>query len=83
VLLTPLVDDAGARLAREFEAYGFPVTVVSPDPTADRTSGNRLARVTRALRASGLRRTGVPVLDWGPDEPIDAAVERHNERWQA
>ncbi|MEF8841679.1 MAG: DUF58 domain-containing protein [Haloarculaceae archaeon] len=82
VFLTPLGEAYGARFARQFEAYGYPVTVVSPDPTADRTAGNRLARIARTLRVTALRATGIPVIDWPPDRTIDEAIARYNERWE-
>lgn len=81
LFLTPLCDEPGTRFARRLDAYGYPVTVVSPDPTADRTNGHRLARVARDLRISELRRTGIPVIDWPWDESVDVAVARYNERW--
>lgn len=80
VFLTPLVDDAASRFARRIDAHGYPVTVVSPDPTADRAPGHRLARVARALRISDLRGDGVPVVDWPAGEPVDAALARDDER---
>jgi uncharacterized repeat protein (TIGR01451 family) len=81
VLCTPLTDDVGGGLARRFEAYGHPVTVCSPDPTAARTPSQRLARVARRLRLSDLRSAGIPVVDWGAGESLDAALARHGERW--
>jgi uncharacterized protein (DUF58 family) len=80
VFLTPLCDEVASRLARRLDAYGHPVTVVSPDPTAGRAPGERLARVARALRRSRLRDAGVPVVDWPDDESVDAALARYAER---
>ncbi|MFC6904018.1 DUF58 domain-containing protein [Halalkalicoccus tibetensis] len=80
VFCTPLVDDSAGRFARRFEEHGHPVTVLSPDPTADQTPGHRLAAVSRTLRTSALRRAGIPVIDWRADEPLDAALARHGER---
>ncbi|WP_254546199.1 DUF58 domain-containing protein [Halomarina pelagica] len=82
VLCTPLVDDYAVSAARRLDAAGHPVTVVSPDPTASATAGERLARVERSLRASTLREAGVPVLDWA-DEPLSTAVERAARRRSA
>ncbi len=82
VFLAPLGSASGDRFAREFEAYGYPVTVVSPDPTADRTPGHRLGRVARTLRISGLRAAGIPVVDWPRDRTVDEAIARHNEGWE-
>jgi uncharacterized protein (DUF58 family) len=80
VFLTPLHDAYAARFARLLDAYGHPVTVVSPDATADRTAGHRLARVARTLRCSRLRSAGVPVVDWGHAEPLAVALARYDER---
>jgi len=80
ILCTPLTDDYAATVARRLDAYGHAVTVVSPDPTADGTSGRRLARVERANRLSGLRSAGIRVLDWG-DEPLATELERAAARW--
>ena len=79
VFLAPLGESFGDRFARELDAYGYPVTVVSPDPTADGTTGHRLARVARTLRVSGLRAAGIPVVDWPSDRTVDEAIARHNE----
>ena len=81
VFLTPLCEDYGGLIARRFEAYGYPVTVLSPDPTADRTAGHRLSRVARAVRISGLRSAGVRVIDWPRDTTVDEALARYDERW--
>lgn len=81
VFLSPLVDDHASRFARRLDERGYPVTAVSPDPTADRTTGHLLARVGRTLRVSALRAAAIPVVDWPPGEPIDVALARHAERW--
>lgn len=80
LLVTPLTDDSSANVARTLEASDYPVSVLSPDPTAERTPGHRLARVGRQLRVAELRRAGIPVANWGPEEPLEAALERHGER---
>ncbi|MFB6219561.1 MAG: DUF58 domain-containing protein, partial [Halobacteriaceae archaeon] len=81
VVVTPLADDLASILPRWIEGYGFPVTVVSPDPTGDRTTGQRLARVERALRLTDLRARGIRAVDWAWDEPLDVALLRAAERW--
>lgn len=81
IFLTPLCDESGTRFARRLDEHGFPVTVISPDPTADRTAGQRLSQVARLLRLSSLRRSGIPAVDWSWDESVDAALARHTERW--
>lgn len=81
IFITPLCDEYGGRFARRLDEYGYPVTVISPDPTADRTPSHRLSQVARMLRLSALRSTGIPVIDWPWDETVDVALARYNERW--
>ncbi|MUW14040.1 DUF58 domain-containing protein [Halorubrum sp. CBA1125] len=80
IFITPLCDEYGGRFARRLDEYGYPVTVVAPDPTVDRAVGHRLSRVARTLRLTALRRAGIPVVDWSWDESVDVALARHNER---
>ncbi|MFC6939909.1 DUF58 domain-containing protein [Salinirubellus sp. GCM10025818] len=81
VLFSPLCDDYVARAARRLDAYGHLVTVVSPDPTTERTVGESLARLERRLRCSRLREAGLRVVDWSADERLGAAVETTRSRW--
>jgi len=83
VLVTPLCDDDIVTFARDLHARGFPVTVVSPDVTAARTTGQRLAVVERAMRFSRLRRAGIRLVDWDTDQPLESAVESARRRWSA
>jgi uncharacterized protein (DUF58 family) len=78
VFLTPLCDYTSADVARRLDAHGHPVTVVSPDPTADETAGERLARVARRVRRFDLQRAGIPVVDWAADESIDEVFARQS-----
>lgn len=78
VVFTPLIDRASVSIARRLTARGHPVTVVSPDATADRTAGQQLARVGRRINRFDLQRAGVPVVDWRADETIDEALARTN-----
>lgn len=80
VCLTPLCDGYGGQLVRRLDESGHPVTVVSPDPTADREAGHRLARVARTLQMTTLRGAGIPVIDWPWDESLDEALARYTER---
>ena len=77
VLCSPLCEGAPATVATRLEAAGHPVTVLSPDPTVGRDAGTLLARVARRLRAADLRDGGLPVADWGWDESLPSALERH------
>lgn len=73
-LLTPLCDDDAATLARRLDVGGTPVSVVSPDPTTTDGPGNQLAHLERGARVRGLRRAGVPVLDWREGDAREAFV---------
>jgi hypothetical protein len=79
VLLSPLVDDTPVGLVRGLEAAGVPVTVLSPDPTDDATVGGLLAGVERAARVAGLRREGITVVDWSPDDRLALALARNRD----
>lgn len=81
VLFSPLCSETTARVATRLDAYGYPVTVVSPDPTIQRTSGNRLSAVARRFRISDLRAADVPVVDWAWDDPLAVALARSTRRW--
>lgn len=74
VVFSPLCEWYTVRTVRQLEAYGHPVSVVSPDPTAHRTPAQRLLGVRRALYRSELRGTGVPVVDWAPDRSLEAVL---------
>jgi uncharacterized repeat protein (TIGR01451 family) len=82
VFLTPLLDDTAVTTAERFEAHGHPVTVLSPDVTGD-SPGGRLARLDRERRIRSLRESRVRLVDWPPDEPLQAAVERASRGWSA
>ncbi|WP_436935521.1 DUF7269 family protein [Halovenus marina] len=75
IVFSPLCDGATVRSVQRFEAYGYPVTVITPDPTADRTPNQRLQRVSRSMFLTDLRQSGVPVFDWGPDEPLEGVLK--------
>jgi len=76
LVLSPLVDAKTVRIVRQLEAYGYPTTVISPDPTTTETAGCRLMRVRRMLLVSALRATGVPVLDWEASASLDELLTR-------
>jgi uncharacterized repeat protein (TIGR01451 family) len=76
VFVTPLCDDFGPRVARRMDAEGHLVTVISPDPTATETAGQRFARTQRTHRVSELREAGLRVVDWDTDETLGVALER-------
>lgn len=79
IVFSPLCDDPIVEIVRRFESHGHPTTVVSPDPTGSETLGERIGRAERAVRISGLRTSGVPVVDWDPADSFEStAAER---RW--
>jgi len=86
VLLTPLCDRRHRFVIRRLRAYGHPVTVVAPDPTADGTGatvGQCLVGLERRLRIEALRESGVRVVDWDPDDDLALALGRAAGRWSA
>lgn len=82
VWLSPLPDAYAVEVARTLEAAGHAVTVVTPDPTGEDTTGRRLARAERRFRLVSLREAGVRVVDWRPPEPLEAAVARAVRGWR-
>lgn len=76
IVFSPLCSLSVVRFVRRLDAADHPVTVVSPDATAEGTPSQRLARVGRRVHVTDLRRDGIPVLDWGWDEPLSAALAR-------
>ncbi len=78
VFLSPLCGDGAGRPARSLEAAGYPVTVLSPDPTSTATPATRLARVARNLELSSLRSAGIPVIDWSGTERLEVALARRS-----
>lgn len=80
LVCSPLLDHRVGRVVRALEAYGHPVTVLSPDPTATGTPGRRLARVRRRMLVAELREAGVPVLDWAPAASLEEQLRRRAKR---
>jgi len=76
LVLSPLIDEPPARSATRLQATGTPVTLLSPDPTAEGTPGQRLARIEREQRIRSLRTAGVAVADWPPATAIERALRR-------
>lgn len=83
LLFSPLTDDRILDTAVRLDAHGFAVTVVSPDPTDDETTGQVYGRLQRRLRIADVRSRAIPVVDWKPDEDLSGAIARITERWSA
>ncbi|TKX58556.1 DUF58 domain-containing protein [Halorubrum sp. SS7] len=80
LFFTPLVDDTAATLARRIDAHGHLVTVLSPDPTATGTVGQRLTTFERRQRLRSLRSGGIRAVEWG-DDSFPVAVAAATRRW--
>ncbi|WP_424016818.1 DUF58 domain-containing protein [Halorientalis pallida] len=74
IVLTPAVDDAVVGLIEGIAALGTPISVVSPDPTADDSAGRTLVQFERRDRLADVRASGVPVVEVGPSEGIERAL---------
>ncbi len=74
LVVSPLCDRYTTHVLKRLRAHGYPTAVVSPDPTADRTPGHRLARLSRSLDVRGLRNADIPVVEWSPDEPLETPL---------
>ncbi|WP_338008308.1 DUF58 domain-containing protein [Natronoglomus mannanivorans] len=81
MLFSPLCDDYTVEVARRLDLMGHLVTIISPDPTNDRTPGQRLARVERSMRIASLREREIQVVDWNVDEMLGLELERAKQRW--
>jgi uncharacterized repeat protein (TIGR01451 family) len=80
-LFSPLTDDYAYEVARRLNGAGHLITVVSPDPTAAGTIGERLARLERIVRINRLREHGIRVVDWSDDRPLGLELEHARRRW--
>ncbi|QAU12858.1 DUF58 domain-containing protein [Halorubrum sp. BOL3-1] len=80
LFFTPLADDTAASLARRIDAHGHLVTVLSPDPTAAGTAGERLTTFERRQRLRTLRSAGIRALEWR-DDSFPVAVAAATRRW--
>ncbi|SFR88091.1 conserved repeat domain-containing protein [Halomicrobium zhouii] len=76
VFLSPLCDGDAAAFVRRLVAREFSVAVLSPDPTAAGTTGQRLVALERRERLWTVRSLGVAVHDWESDESLDRLLTR-------
>ncbi|GAA0244697.1 DUF58 domain-containing protein [Haladaptatus pallidirubidus] len=82
VFFSPLCDPFAPEIARRLDATGHAVTVISPDPTTDATTGQRLAWAERRRRLQSLRASGIRVVDWDTDDSLGITMARANRRWR-
>lgn len=80
IVLSPVCRQSIVRFIRELDATDHPVTVLSPDPTADWTPSQQLARVGRRVNITDLRQDGIPVIDWAWEESLATALARFAEQ---
>ncbi|MFB6196665.1 MAG: DUF58 domain-containing protein, partial [Halobacteriaceae archaeon] len=73
IFLSPFVDDYASSLVRRLFARGYPISILSPDPTKISSAGARLERIQRVKRLSKLRGLGINVIDWG-EGPLEVAL---------
>lgn len=80
-VFSPCCDDYLPDVARRFDAHGYLVTLISPNPTGEETSGHHVARLERDDRLSQLRRAGLRVIDWNATETLAGAIAHAQNRW--
>lgn len=81
ILLSPLCDDWIVSAALRLDAYGYPVSVVSPSVVEPDTLGRQFAALERSNRVATLRSGDVPVVEWDPDVPLSRSVAATRTRW--
>lgn len=83
ILCSPCCDDYVPSIARTLHAGGHPVTVLSPDPTANDEPLHAIARLGRQSRLAGLRDRHIRVIDWPHGEPFVAHLQQADAGGQA
>lgn len=81
-LFSPLTDNYAYEVARRLDGAGHLVTIISPDPTADRTVGQRIARLERSVWVKRARDHGIRVVDWDTDDTLGLEIEHARRKWQ-
>lgn len=82
VFVSPAVDNYATVVARRLEAYGYAVTLLSPDVTDGTTAGAVLSALERRERLAEARSAGIRVIDWNPDVPLAVALGNAQRGWQ-
>jgi len=81
VLLSPVPDRAIVEAVVTLQHEERSLAVISPDPSATETLGERLAWASRRIHLDALRETGARVVEWGPDQPLAQALSRASAGW--
>lgn len=74
VVVTPLTDDWPVSFVRRLRRRDYPVTLLSPGATSERSLGGRVARHERDVRLADVSATGATAADWDRDESVEAAL---------
>ncbi|MFI5341352.1 MAG: DUF58 domain-containing protein [Candidatus Methylomirabilales bacterium] len=95
IALSPLLDPRFVRAVEDLAARGFDVVLLSPCPI-EVTRGSvtilpvddlacRVWALERQGQLAQLRRQGLAVLEWRPDQPLELALAPlvHRRRWRA
>lgn len=76
IVFSPLTDDDSVSLCRRLAVSGHEVTVLSPDCTAPTTVERAYGHLRRWCRCSQLRRDGISVHDWHPEQSLTEVLAR-------
>ncbi|MFD1567275.1 hypothetical protein [Halolamina litorea] len=74
LVVSPLVDRAPLSYAKRAAVVGNTPTLLSPDPTGDRTPGGRLSGARRDVRLREARGVCDRVIDWPADRSLSAVA---------
>jgi len=84
IAISPLLDPRFEKALVDLAARGFDLAVLSPSaiplvrramrPSASADLACRLWALERRARADALQRLGIPIVDWDPAEPLEAAL---------
>jgi len=84
IAISPLLDPRFDKALVDLAARGFDLMVLSPSPiplvrpglraSARADLACRLWALERSARAAALQRLGIAVVDWDPDQPLEAAL---------
>lgn len=76
LVLSPGTDDFVVEATDRLRAFGHPVTLLSPAIVGTDGLGARRQQLERTCRLRAIRETGVRVIDWHPNDPLQTALAR-------